>query len=73
MNQKTVLIIEDEENLAGIMRDYLLQVNVTCFIINDGGVAINAVKNYKPDVILLDLLLPNKDGIQICKEVYHGN
>jgi two-component system response regulator BaeR len=69
MKQQTVLIVEDEVNLAGIVRDYLSRENIASFIISDGGKALAAVKQHKPDVILLDLMLPNKDGMQICKEV----
>ena len=64
-----VLIIEDEENLAKIMQDYLLRDNVESEIIGDGKEAIDAVKRYEADVILLDIMLPNKDGISICKEI----
>ena len=64
-----VLIIEDEENLAQIMQDYLLRDNIESEIIVDGNGAIDAVKNYGADVILLDIMLPNKDGISICKEI----
>jgi len=64
-----VLIIEDEQNLAQIMRDYLIMDNIESEIIPDGNEAIRAVNRFKPDVILLDIMLPNKDGITICKEI----
>ena len=64
-----VLIIEDEENLAQIMQDYLLRDNIESEIIVDGNDAIDAVNKYDADVILLDIMLPNKDGISICKEI----
>lgn len=64
-----VLIIEDEENLGQIMQDYLLRDNIESEIIVDGKDAIDAVNQYDADVILLDLMLPNKDGISICKEI----
>jgi two-component system response regulator BaeR len=69
MSNNKVLIIEDEENLAKIMQDYLNTENIESLIVNDGLYAINQVVKYKPDVILLDLMLPNKDGSAICKEV----
>lgn len=64
-----VLIIEDEENLAKIMQDYLRRDNIVSRIILDGNDAIANVNNYQPDVVLLDIMLPNKDGITICKEI----
>jgi len=69
MSIHKVLIIEDEENLAKIMQDYLTTENIESRIINDGLNAIDQVVLYKPDVILLDLMLPSKDGSTICKEV----
>ncbi|MFK8013010.1 MAG: response regulator [Marinicellaceae bacterium] len=64
-----VLIIEDEENLGKIMQDYLAMENIESKIIVDGQYAIDAVKKYAADVILLDIMLPNKDGVSICKEI----
>ena len=64
-----VLIIEDEENLAKIMQDYLATENISSRIISNGIEAVDNVIKYEPDVILLDLMLPNKDGSSICKEV----
>jgi len=64
-----VLIIEDEENLAQIMQDYLLRENIDSKIIHDGENAVEAFKQFDADVILLDIMLPNKDGISICKEI----
>jgi two-component system response regulator BaeR len=64
-----ILIIEDEENLAKIMQDYLSKENFESIIVTDGAYAVKKVSEYNPDVILLDLMLPNKDGSNICKEV----
>jgi two-component system response regulator BaeR len=64
-----ILIIEDEENLAKIMQDYLSKENFHSIIVTDGAYAVEKVTEYQPDVILLDLMLPNKDGSNICKEV----
>ena len=69
MSLNKVLIIEDEENLAKIMQDYLSRDNIKSSIVIDGSRAVESVRQYDPDVILLDLMLPNKDGITICKEI----
>ena len=66
---KTILIVEDESKLASILRDYLLQAGYVCHHIADGGEVIDWVKNQKPALILLDLMLPNKNGMDICKEI----
>ena len=69
MNDPKILIIEDEENLAKIMQDYLSREKFESQIITDGQYAVEKVIQYQPDVILLDLMLPNKDGSTICKEI----
>ncbi len=69
MNQKKVLIIEDEENLARIMQDYLARNSIQSTIVCDGNEVISTLKAEKPDVVLLDLMLPNKDGTTLCKEI----
>ena len=68
MNNK-VLIIEDELNLAKIMQDYWAADNIESQTVSDGAEAIQMVQKYSPDVILLDIMLPNKDGTTICKEI----
>ena len=69
MKQHNVLIVEDEENLAKIIQDYLTRDNITSKIISDGNDVVEYVHNNKIDVILLDIMLPNKNGTTICKEI----
>ncbi len=66
---KTILIIEDEKKLAQLLEDYLNASNYVAHQVHDGALAINSIKEKQPDLILLDLMLPNKDGITICKEL----
>jgi two-component system response regulator BaeR len=68
MNQ-TILIIEDEPQLASLLADYLHATGFGSHII-DNDLAVAAwVKENKPALILLDLMLPGKDGIEICQEI----
>jgi two-component system response regulator BaeR len=68
MNQ-TILIVEDEPQLASLLADYLHAAGFGSYII-DNGLAVAAwVKENEPASILLDLMLPGKDGIEICKEI----
>jgi two-component system response regulator BaeR len=64
-----VLIVEDEIKLATLLVDYFTQAQFTSHCIHDGNDVIDWVKTNSPDIILLDLMLPNKDGMQICKEL----
>lgn len=64
-----ILIVEDEPKLAQLLYDYLTQAQHECHIIDNGGKVIKWVKENDPELILLDLMLPEKDGMEICKEV----
>ncbi|OEU62738.1 MAG: two-component system response regulator BaeR [Desulfuromonadales bacterium C00003094] len=68
MNNR-VLIVEDEERLAGILADYLRLASFDAHCLNDGRKVVQWVREEQPALILLDLMLPGKDGMQICKEI----
>ncbi|HEY3698789.1 MAG TPA: response regulator [Spongiibacteraceae bacterium] len=65
----TILIIEDEPKLASLLADYLRQAEFDPHCINDGNSAIDAIKILQPAAILLDLMLPGRDGISLCREI----
>jgi two-component system response regulator BaeR len=64
-----ILIVEDETKLASLMSDYLQQAGFETACLNNGTVVIDWVKTYLPALIVLDLMLPGKDGLEICKEI----
>ena len=64
-----ILIVEDEEKLAKLLRDYLEQSGFSTVIVSDGDGVLAAVQAEAPQLILLDLMLPNKDGMSICREL----
>ncbi len=66
---ETILIVEDEPKLADLMQDYLLQSGYSTHKISNGLDVISWVKGNQPNLILLDVMLPGKDGIDICKEL----
>jgi two-component system response regulator BaeR len=65
----TVLIVEDEPKLAALLRDYLLQAGFEPHCLGDGSEVVPWVRQQLPDLILLDLMLPGRDGLEICKEI----
>lgn len=67
--KKLVLIVEDEPQLAAVISEYLQQSDFATHIINDGLQVIPYIKESLPSLILLDLMLPGRDGMSICKEV----
>lgn len=65
--QDHVLIVEDEPRLASVLGDYLAAAGYTHRWIADGAEAIDAFRREQPDLVLLDLMLPGLDGIEICR------
>ena len=65
----TILIVEDEPKLATLLRDYLLQSGFSVEILEDGLTVVPWVREHGPQLILLDLMLPGRDGMEICKEL----
>lgn len=64
-----LLIVEDEEKLAALLLDYLEQARFVPHCLSNGMEVVPWVREQKPDLILLDLMLPGRDGISICKEI----
>ena len=66
---KLILVIEDEPRLAELLHDYLQQSGFRTHCIGNGREAVAAVREQAPALVLLDLMLPGKDGMSICREV----
>jgi two-component system response regulator BaeR len=64
-----ILIVEDEEKLAALLGDYLRQGGFEPQTLGDGAAAVEMIRVERPDLVLLDLMLPGKDGMEICREV----
>lgn len=64
-----VLIVEDEPKLAALLRDYLDAAGYRTTVLDEGGDAVAWIRTYHPAAVLLDLMLPGKDGLTICREV----
>jgi two-component system response regulator BaeR len=65
----TVLIVEDEKKIADILDGFLRLEGYKTHIIHDGLQVIDTVKRELPDFIILDLMLPNIDGLTLCKKI----
>ena len=64
-----VLLVEDSARLAASIRDYLERHGFEVFIEGDGLVVPERFERLKPDLVILDLMLPGKDGLAICREL----
>ncbi|MEP0941517.1 MAG: response regulator [Rhizobiaceae bacterium] len=67
--QPHIVIIEDETTLAGVIKDYLVDANMNVTMLHDGADATQTILDIQPDLVVLDIMLPGKDGITICREV----
>jgi two-component system response regulator BaeR len=68
MNE-SVLIVEDEAHTAEILADYLRLESYKTYLLTDGLHVVPWVREHKPALILLDLMLPGKSGLDVCKEI----
>ncbi len=64
-----ILIIEDDISQAELLKNFISMWGYKIHVISDGGEALNAVYEFQPDLILLDIYLPNKPGLEILKEI----
>lgn len=64
-----ILVVEDEIKLANLLKDYLIESKFTPYLVDNGNDVITKIEQHKPDLILLDLMLPGKDGLTLCKEI----
>jgi two-component system response regulator BaeR len=65
----TILIVEDEERLARLLADYLRMAGYETHQIADGNPVVEWVRANRPILILLDLMLPGRDGLDICRDI----
>ncbi|MFZ5755408.1 MAG: response regulator [Pseudomonadota bacterium] len=68
-NRPRVLIVEDDERLAALTREYLSANGLAVSVVNDGLAAIQRIREENPDLVVLDLMLPGADGLAVCREV----
>jgi len=64
-----ILIVEDEEKLARLIIDYLVAAGFSADCLGDGSDVVPWVKANAPDLILMDIMLPGRDGLSICREI----
>lgn len=69
MRKQHILIVEDERKIAQVIRDYLVNAGFQVSWLDRGDKVIPLIKQDPPDLILLDLMLPGKDGMELCREI----
>jgi DNA-binding response OmpR family regulator len=64
-----LLIIEDDRDLASTLKTTLETENFEVFVVNSGREGVEATHQFEPDVILLELMMPEMDGWQVCRKI----
>lgn len=64
-----ILVVEDEPKLARLISDYLQAEHYTVAVLHDGSDVAGRVREDAPDLLLLDIMLPGKDGLSLCREI----
>ena len=64
-----LLIVDDDANICDMLRMYFENEGYKVKTANDGFEGVNSFKLYEPDLVLLDVMMPKKDGWQVCREI----
>jgi len=64
-----ILVVEDDQSISEWICDYLIGHGYEVSIADRGDIAVDLIAEDKPDLVLLDILLPEKNGFDVCKEV----
>ena len=64
-----LLVVDDDLNICDLLRLYFENEGYSVKTANDGVEGINAFKTFEPDLVLLDIMMPKKDGWQVCREI----
>ncbi|HAP32405.1 MAG TPA: DNA-binding response regulator [Firmicutes bacterium] len=64
---KKVLVVDDDANILEILKLYLEFEGFSVFLVKDGGLALDIFRRIRPDVVVLDLMLPGKSGFDLCQ------
>ena len=72
-SKQRILIVDDDENIAELISLYLTKECYETKIVYDGESALSELSVFKPNLVLLDLMLPGIDGYQVCREIRKNN
>lgn len=75
IEKKKICLVEDDIKLASLIETYLDEEGFDVNVISDGLEAIDVIKNTQPDAVLLDVMLPGADGVEVCRKlnnIYKG-
>ncbi|ASA57053.1 response regulator [Vibrio gazogenes] len=71
LSNKTIVVVEDDIELAVLMKDFLSRYNFNVVLVDNGIDAVKTILNIDPDLVILDILLPGMNGMEVCKSIRH--
>ena len=69
MANEKILIADDDKNICELLRLYLAKEGYETVIANDGEAAVAAFEKEKPNMVLLDVMMPKMDGWEVCRRI----
>ena len=69
MELEKILIVDDDKNICDVLRLYLEKEGYGVILCHDGNEAVVKFNALNPDLVLLDIMLPGMDGLQVCREI----
>ncbi len=69
VDKQRILIVDDDNNIAELISLYLVKECYDTLIVNDGESALDKIPEFRPDLMLLDIMLPGIDGYEVCRQV----
>lgn len=69
----SLLVVEDDENISTAIQEYFSRAGYSVITAGDGVAGVEAANRNRPDVVVLDLMLPKMDGLAVCKELRQNN
>jgi len=69
MSEKLIYVVDDEQNIRDLIRDYLVNSGFKVETFEDGISVLEAFKSVHADMLILDIMMPEMDGLTVCKEV----
>ncbi len=73
MPKERILIVDDEVDLTDIISDYLKKEGFTINVVHTGEAALKSFEDFKPQLVLLDIMLPDYDGLELCRKFRAGS
>src|SRR5438094_8878580 len=69
MTAERILVVEDEEMVAEVVGRYLRRDGHEVSVVHDGNAAVSEFDRFEPDLVVLDIMLPGMDGMEVCRRI----